>query len=435
MTYAARSFGMEQEVVMLGSLGVSVKTIPLLRIFQTLLLSTAIASCTSSTIEQKKLLAGDRGSDDYFGYSVALSGKTALVGAYKNDNEGGIDAGAAYVFVASDSDWRQQAKLMADDGAPDDTFGGNVALDGNNAVVGSRNDDDIGEDSGSAYVFARDGNTWQQMAKLVAEDGAVGDAFGQAVAISNDYIVVGSPHDDDFGNSSGSAYVFRRNGSSWYQEAKLIASDGAAGDVFGISVSVSGERILVGADLHDEIAEDAGAAYMFVRTEGGWVEQAKLTAADGAKTDLFGVRVALSGETALISARRDDDPTMGVDAGSAYVFVQRDGMWIEQAKLIAPDGSADDRFARSVALFGDTALIGAMFTDDSGENSGSAYLFSRTGDSWTPVTKLLASDGGTDDLFGWSIAIGQDYMLVGAIQHDAGLNEAGASFIYSFPDN
>ena len=420
---------------MLDSLRASVKTIPLLRTSPILLLSTTIASCTPSTIEQTKLLASDRGSDDYFGYSVALSGETALVGAHKNDNMGGVDAGAAYVFVPSENGWRQQAKLIADDGAPDDTFGGNVALDGNIAVVGSRNDDDIGEDSGSAYVFIRNGNTWQQRAKFVAEDGAAGDAFGQAVAISNDYIVVGSPHDDDFGNSSGSAYVFRSDGSSWRQEAKLIASDGAAGDVFGISVSVSGERILVGADLHDEIAEDAGAAYMYVRTEDGWVEEAKLTAADGAETDLFGVRVALSGETALISARRDDHATMGVDAGSAYVFVHQDGKWIEQAKLIAPDGAADDRFARSVALFDDSALIGAMFTDDSGENSGSAYVFSRSENSWAPVTKLLAGDGGTDDLFGWSVAIGHDYMLVGAIQHDAGVNEAGASFIYSFPNN
>lgn len=416
---------------MFGALSTPMKVNPILASLVGLSLSSLIASCTISPSKQTKLLSSDRGGNDYFGYSVAVSGQTALVGAYKNDNEGGVDAGAAYIFVATETGWQQQAKLVANDGTRDDTFGGNVALNCEYAVVGSRGDDDTGKDSGSVYVFKREGDTWQQLAKLIAEDGAAGDAFGQAVAISNDYIIVGSPHDDDFGNSSGSSYVFRRNGSSWYQEAKLTASDGAEGDVFGISVSVSGEHILVGADLNDEIAEDAGAAYVYVRSENGWVEEAKLTALDGSETDIFGVRVALFDETALISARRDDDARMGVDAGSAYIFARQDRKWIQQAKLVAPDGVADDRFGRSVALFDDTALIGAMFTDDAGENSGSAYVFSRSKNSWTASTKLLADGGSADDVFGWSVAIGRDHMLVGATQHDAGVNKAGAAYIFS----
>lgn len=397
------------------------------------LAATATAACTVSAEQQTKLVAGDRESGDFLGYSVAISDHTALVGAHEDDNEGGVDAGAAYVFVHSQKGWEQQAKLTAIDGAVGDTFGGNVALNKDLAAIGSRGDDDVGTDSGSVYLFERKRDVWRPLAKLTAEDGAAGDAFGQSIAMSNKYLVVGAPHDDDFGDSSGSVYVFKREGVHWEQEAKLTASDEAAGDVFGISVSISGDTILVGADLNDEIADNAGAAYVYIRSGDSWSEQAKLTAADGSDTDLFGVRVALSGDTALISARRDDDEKMGEDAGSAYVFVRKEGKWHLQAKLTAPDGTADDRFGRSVALINDVALIGSMLTDDAGEDSGSAYVFTRSGGAWKVRTKLLANDGMSGDRFGWSVAIAEDFMLVGAAQHDAGLSDSGAAYIYAAP--
>ena len=199
--------------------------------------------------------------------------------------------------------------------------------------------------------------------------------------------------------------MFTRIGTNWQQQAKLTADDGADGDLFGISVALSGDTILVGADLHDEIAPNAGAVYVYTRSGNSWSQQAKLTAADGSETDIFGVRVALSDDTALISARRDDDEVMGVDAGSAYVFVRSGTSWVQQEKLTAPDGTADDRFGRSVAVMGDTALVGAMFRDDKGKNSGSAYLFERNGKTWVYKAKLTAADGADDDVFGWSVAI------------------------------
>lgn len=410
------------------------KMIPFVLSFIWLLSAFVISACAITPVQQTKLVAGDRQPDDFFGYSVALSDQTALVGAYKDDNDAGIDAGAAYVFVYSGNGWQQQAKLTAMDGAPNDTFGGNVALDDNLAAIGSRGDDDVGEDSGSVYLFVRKHDTWSPQGRVIAADGAAGDAFGQSVAISSDYLVVGAPHDDDFGDSSGSAYVYKRQNGNWHQDAKLTASDGSEGDVFGISVSISGDTILIGADLDDEIADNAGAAYVFTRSKNdGWIEQAKLTAADGSETDLFGVRVSISGDTALISARRDDDERMGEDAGSAYVFARTDEEWHQQAKLTAPDGAAHDRFGRSVALIEDTALIGAMFTDDAGENSGSAYVFTRSENSWTVQAKLLANDARSDDVFGWSVAIAQDFMIVGASRHDAGASEAGAAYIYDAP--
>lgn len=328
-------------------------------------------------VEQAKLLATDGAANDFFGYSVALSEDTAVIGAYRVDADmQGDDVGAAYVFTRSKNGWLQQTKLTATDGKAGDTFGGKVALSGDTAVIGViRDDDDVkGKDSGSAYVFTRVGTYWRQQAKLTAKDGLEGDSFGWSIGVSGNVVVIGAPRDDDKGKNSGSVYIFTRTENTWTQQAKLTAGDGTEGDVFGISISISGDTILVGADLNEEKGFNAGAAYVFTQSGNTWTQQAKLTANDGAEGDIFGVRVALKNNTALISARRDDT-LMGVDAGSAYIFTRVGTTWSQQAKLTAPDGAADDRFGRSVALANNTALIGAMFQDSQGKNSGSAYLY------------------------------------------------------------
>jgi hypothetical protein len=389
-------------------------------------------------VESAKLLAADGANNDFFGYTVALSEYTAVIGAHRvDDDTRGDDVGAAYVFTRSNNDWVQQAKLTAADGEAGDTFGGNVALSGNTAVIGViRDDDDVkGKDSGSAYVFTRTGTHWSQQAKLTTKDASEGDSFGWSIGISGDIAVIGAPRDDDMGKDSGSAYVFTRTGSTWSQQAKLTAQDGTEGDVFGISIAISGDTILVGADLNAEKGVNAGAAYVFTRSESTlsgstWSEQAKLTAADGSEGDIFGVRVALQDNTALISARRDDDDIMGVDAGSAYVFTRVGTTWTQQVKLTAPDGAADDRFGRSVALTADTALIGAMFQDNQGKNSGSAYLYKRSGNTWSLQTQLTATDGAEGDVFGWNVALFGHTALISANRdNDKGKN-SGSAYIF-----
>jgi len=305
-------------------------------------------------------------------------------------------------------------------------------LSGNTAVIGViRDDDDVkGKDSGSAYVFTRTGTHWSQQAKLTTKDASEGDSFGWSIGISGDIAVIGAPRDDDMGKDSGSAYVFTRTGSTWSQQAKLTAQDGTEGDVFGISIAIFGDTILVGADLNAEKGVNAGAAYVFTRSGSTWSEQAKLTAADGAEGDIFGVRVALQDNTALISARRDDDDVMGVDAGSAYVFTRVGTTWTQQVKLTAPDGAADDRFGRSVALTADTALIGAMFQDKQGKNSGAAYLYKRSGNTWSLQTQLTAADGAEGDVFGWNVALfGQTALISANRDNDKGKN-SGSAYIF-----
>ncbi|MGI8758559.1 MAG: Calx-beta domain-containing protein, partial [Acidimicrobiales bacterium] len=247
------------------------------------------------------------------------------------------------------------------------------------------------------------GTTWAQQAKLTAIDAAAGDRFGRSVAVSGDTAVVGAYLDDDAfaGTDSGSAHVFTRTGTTWAQQAKLTAIDAAAGDRFGRSVAVSGDTAVVGAPFDDPTDTDSGSAYVFTRTGATWAEQAKLTAADGAADDHFGRSVAVSGDTAVVGAHFDDDDDAGTDSGSAYVFTRTGTTWAQQAKLTAADAAAYDYFGYSVAVSGDTAVVGARGDDDAGLDSGSAYVFvpSPSTVSIDDVTVTEGDAGTTDATF------------------------------------
>ena len=258
--------------------------------------------------QEAKLTASDAAAGDLFGFSVAISGETAVVGALSDDTAAGTDAGSAYVFVRSGISWSQQAKLTASDAAAGDDFGESVAISGNTIVVGADLDDDAGNFSGSAYVFVRSGTSWSQQAKLTAGDAAAGDQFGFYVGISGETVVVGCLGDDSGGTEAGAAYVFVRSGTSWSQQQKLTASDAAAGDLFGFSVTIGGDTVVVGAPLDDTGAgSDAGSAYVFVRSGTSWSQQAKLTASDAAAGDQFGRNaVGISSDTVVVGAPFDD---------------------------------------------------------------------------------------------------------------------------------
>ena len=338
------------------------------------------------------------------------------------------DVGASYPLEVDPLVWVQQQKLSASDGAAGDVFGVSVAVSGDTAVIGAYHDDDKGGDSGSAYVFVRSGAVWTEQQKLTASDGAAGDVFGVSVAVSGDTAVIGAYHDDDKGGDSGSAYVFVRSGGVWTQQKKLTASDGAAFDYFGRSVAVSGDTAVIGAYFDDVQGSLSGSAYVFVRSGGVWTQQKKLTASDGAAFDYFGSSVAVSGDTAVIGTLLDDDK--GSDSGSAYVFVRSGGVWTEQQKLTASDGAATDYFGFSVAVSGDTAVIGTPYDDDKGSNSGSAYVFVRSGGVWTEQQKLTASDGAATDYFGFSVAVSGDTAVIGTPYDDDKGSNSGSAYVF-----
>ena len=198
------------------------------------------------------------------------------------------------------------AKLTPSDGPSG--FGDSISISGNTAIVGAYSDNDLGTYSGSAYVFRNTGSGWTQVAKLTASDGGPGDFFGFSVSIQGTTAIIGATWDGDLGEHSGSAYVFEETGSGWTQVAKLTASDGAAYEVFGGSVSLSGSTVIVGACDGDFRGEGPGAAYVFEDNGSDWVQVAKLTAADNGEVDvLFGISVSINGTTAVVGADRDDD--------------------------------------------------------------------------------------------------------------------------------
>lgn len=370
---------------------------------------------------EEKLTAADGAAGDRFG-TVAISGDLALVGAPLDDDDGNA-SGSAYVFERVGGGWSEVVKLTSSDAEPGDRFGATVAISGDLALVGAFGDDHDGNGSGSAYVF--DGAAgWSEVAKLTASDAAAGDLFGVSVAISGELAIVGASRNDDDGSDSGSAYVFD-GAAGWSEVAKLTASDGAAEDEFGTSVGISGDLAVVGAPQDDDNGDVSGSAYVY-NGAAGWGEVAKLTASDGAAMDFFGATVAINGDLALIGARDDDDN--GDFSGSAYLFSGMAG-WSEVAKLTASDGSPGDQFGKSVAISGDLALVGADGEADNGISAGSAYVFDGA-DGWSEVAKLTASDGAVEDFFGISVAISGDLALVGAFGDDDKGDLSGSAYAF-----
>jgi len=390
---------------------------------------------TSQQVQQ--LLADDGAAGDLFGFSVSIDGDTALIGAFWDDDNG-FNSGSAYVFTRTSGTWSQQAKLTADDGAEGDSFGRSVSIDGDTALIGA-GESLFSSDTGSAYVFTRTGGTWSQQAKLTADDAAAGDRFGFSVSIDGDTALIGASESDDAGFKSGSAYVFTRTGSTWNQQAKLTADDAAALGRFGFSVSIDGDTALIGAPKFDDGAakpsdryedgEPPGSAYVFTRTSGTWNQQAELTADDAAEGDWFGLSVSIDGDTALIGAH----VSVGLssrDSGSAYVFTRTSDTWNQQAKLAADDAVGGVLLGISVSIDGDTALIGATQKVDDGFTSvftsGSAYVFTRTSGTWSQLTKLTVDDAEKINSVGSSVALDGDTALIGASDFNSGSGSAYA---------
>lgn len=376
---------------------------------------------------EHKLTASDAAADDFFGGSVSVSGDTAVVGAHADD-DGGFASGAAYVYTRPGGVWMQQQKLTASDAAAGDLFGDSVSVSGDTVLVGAYGNDDAGADSGSAYVFVRSGGAWTQQLKLTASDAEASNFFGFSVSVSGDTAVVAAPFNSDAANGSGSAYVFVRSGTAWTQQQKLTASDAAEKDYFGWSVSVDGDMIVVGARGDSDAGQDSGSAYVFVRAGAVWTQHQKLTASDAAGGDVFGRSVSISGNTVVVGADQNDDA--GFQSGSAYVYVRSGGLWTQQQKLTASDAAAGDGFGHSVSASGDTTVAGAPGRDDTGIDFGSAYVYVRSEGVWTQQQTLTASDASAGDNFGYSVSLNGNTSVIGAFQDDDAGADSGSAYVF-----
>ncbi|MCC6139643.1 MAG: FG-GAP repeat protein [Nitrospira sp.] len=443
--------------------------------------SAGVPTLSASLIQQAYAKASNTNSEDQFGIQVALDGDTLVVGAWKEDSSGlnGIqtdntvgDSGAVYVFTRTNGTWVQQAYLKASNAGAVDRFGVALALSGDTLAVGAWQEDSAAAgingiqtdnsavDSGAVYVFTRTNGSWTQQAYLKASNPGASDLFGSALALSGDTLVVGAYQEDsnatgvngdqtdNSAGDSGAAYVFTRSGGIWSQEAYLKASNAGAGDRFGSAVTLSGDTLVVGAYQEDSAATgingfqtdnsaaDSGAAYVFMRTNGSWSQQAYLKASTVDAGDVFGSALALSGDTLVAGATGEASAATGsngdqtdnsaVDSGAVYVFTRTNGSWTQQAYLKASNPGTSDLFGGTLALSGGTLVVGATGegsnavglngdqTDNSEGDSGAIYVFTRSGSGWSQQTYLKASNTNEFDYFGSSIALSGDRLAVGA---------------------
>ena len=411
-------------------------------IFTVLLSIISLTTFGQNWDEVIKAVASDREADDFFGFSVDISDDKAIVGAFQE----GASAGAAYIFELNGGVWSETFKLVASDGAVDDRFGYSVSISGDKVIIGAYQEDEDASggatlgDAGSAYVFELSGGVWTETAKLVASDRGASDLFGRGVSISGDRVIVGANQEDhdllgvNSISNSGSAYIFDLSGGVWSETAKLVSSDRAADDFFGLSVDISGDKAIVSSylDNHNEtggaILNNVGSAYIFELSGGVWSETAKLFASDGTTWDSFGFSVSIDGDKVVAGAHRQDRDASGgtalSDAGAAYIFELSGGVWTETAKLVASDRGVTDLFGVNVSISGDRVVVGANQEDEDATggttvlNAGSAYVFELIGGVWTEASKLVASDRAADDLFGRGVAISGNRVIVGAYRED-----------------
>lgn len=358
-----------------------------------------------ANLPETKLLASDGATNNSFGWSVAASGDTVVVAA-----PGNIAArGAAYVFVRSGGVWTQQAKLTASDGVSSNVLGWSVAISGDTVVAGS---DRVDDGKGAAYVFVRSGATWTEQAKLVASVRTSGTYFGGAVAVSGNTVIVGASGTGTANH--GAAHVFTRTGTAWAQQATF---NGVLDASFGNSVAIRGDTALIGA-WGENIR--AGATYVFVRSGPTWTQQARLTATDGVSRNNFGSGVAISGDTAVVGSNRSD-----LNAGAAYVFSRAGSTWTQQAKIVASDRVGESYFGESVGITGNTIIVGARGVDNA---LGASYVFTRSASAWTQTHKLVPNNRSVQERIGNGVAADGNVLIMGGPNASS---STGAAYVYT----
>jgi len=381
----------------------------------------------ASTFEVAKVLASDAESNDYFARTLSVNGDYIAVGAYEEDGNG-FNQGSVYLFKRnSDTNVSETAKIQASDAEDTDEFGSSLSINGDYIAVGARQEDSGAPNAGSVYIFKRNSDTnVTQIAKILANDPETNDYFGNSVSINGDYIAVGADRESTTASNAGSVYIFKRNSdANISQIAKIQANDAEFDDFFGLSVSMSGDYIAVGAYQEDTNFSNAGSVYIFKRNSDTNVSQIAKIQADDAEADgYFGFSVSMSGDYIAVGAFQQD--TNASNSGAAYIFKRNSDTNVSQiAKIQADDAEAGDYFGYSVSMSGDYISVGAH-----GKNSfsGSVYIFKRNSD--TNVSQIAKLQGGTYEQFGYSVSIDRNYTATGAPDEATAAASAGAAYIY-----
>ncbi|MGE4602271.1 MAG: dockerin type I domain-containing protein [Planctomycetota bacterium] len=419
-------------------------------------------------LEVDQLTASNPFPGNSFGASVSVSGDVLVVGAFDYIN--GSNQGSVYLFERDiNGAWLQTQELSdLGGGGLASGYGSSVSIMDDVIVVGQPHDDVQGIDSGSVLVYELDNlGFWQETQKLLQPGGTIGDGFGSSVDICDDVIAIGVPGDDDQGPDSGSAFVFERDNAGIWQPTPLpLPSGGAPVDHFGSAVSISANTIVIGSQWDDDQGPNSGSAFVYQRDTltGPWLETEKLLASDGAQEFWFGSAVSISGETIAVAGGyyfvNGGGP--GWPIGRAYIYTldptcqlpslevcdngiddDCDGwidcedpdcagfsVWQPPVQLLDPNGAAGDWFGISVAVSGDTIVVGSQYDDDQGSDSGSAFVFERVGGVWQPPVQLLDPNGAAGDWFGWSVAVSGDTIVVGSRFDDDQGTDSGSAFVF-----
>ncbi|MEO6539860.1 MAG: FG-GAP repeat protein, partial [Ferruginibacter sp.] len=316
-------------------------------------------------------------------------------------------------------------------GAAGDFFGYSSSISGNYAIVGATSDDGpAGSGQGSASIYQLQAGNWVLMQKITDATGAAGDGFGLSVSISGNYAIVGAYGDDGpSGSNQGSASIYQLLAGNWVLMQKLTDDLSGGGDNYGYGVSISGNYAIVGAPSDDGAAGlDQGSISIYILSAGNWVLMQKLTDPTGAAGDGFGFYVSINGNNAIVGAYMDDGAG-GADQGSVCMFHWQGG-WGMIQKLTDATGAAGDGFGSSVSISGNYAIVGANFDDEAaGVDQGSASIYQWDGSSWVLMQKLTHATGATGDQFGKSVSISGNYAVVGAHLDNeiAGVDQGSAS--------
>ena len=370
--------------------------------------------------EEVKCIDDDGEGNDWLSCSVSVSGDWAVIGAFGDDDKA-PGSGAAYIFHNDGATWSQTKKLTASGDTGSGSFGYSVSISGDYAVIGAYLEESY---KGAAYVFYKDKSgvgEWGQVARLTAENGAAGDYFGISVSISGDWVVIGAKEDDDIAYNAGAAYVFKKPDTGWEdmtETQKLTADNGAENDEFGDSVSVSGGYAAIGAYKKDT---SKGAAYIFQNNGGTWEQVARLTGGGGYES--FGCSVSVSDNYAVIGAENYMAP------GSVYVFKKPDTVWENTSDYTAKLTGPAATFGSAVSVSGDRIVIGYPYDDDKASNAGAAYFYQNNGVTWEQVQKITAEDGAYSDTFGNSVSVSDGYAVIGASGYD---DDKGSAYFFTY---
>ena len=395
-------------------------------LFVGLLVSCSVAALRSegrAQCDTTRVLASDAQTQDNFGSAVALDGDVMVVGAW-NEDTSGSDAGAAYVYRRSGANWVEEAKLVPSDGEANDLFGHAVAIDGDVIAVGGYAGVQIGIINGAVYVYRFDGVDWIEEQKLTTSLPALSDFFSYSVAVDGDRVAVGDPGNSIFTSPPGRVFVFDYNGVSWNETAMVTASDGHDNDAFGWAIDFDDDRLLVGAPQLDGLGTTRGGAYLFSEAGGTWTEQVLLTAG-GADFDQLGWSVALDGDRAVATALQIESGAGPTGPGKAVVYEDDGSGWSEVAELTALSIGSGMDFGHSVAIAGDSVVVGAP----SARTSGVGVHFGFDGLAWSEVGLIEPALASNADDLGFSVAIDVGRVALSAPLHDFASINAGACFV------